>query len=494
MDATPVTVETHLPGGLPAFTLVGMPETAVREARDRVRSALTNCGFEFPAGRVVVNLAPADLTKEGARFDLAIAVSVLCATGQLPHSRLQDFEFLGELSLAGELRATRGSLCAALALVPGRRLVVPHASLNEARLAGSRVVACAHLEEVVRLLRGNEVPPAPTDAADVPVPHTGDLDQVVGQPAAKRALTVAAAGGHHLLMMGPPGSGKTLLSRGLRELLPPLNERQALAVAAVHSAAGEALPAWRQPPFRAPHHSASAAALVGGGGIPRPGEISLAHQGVLFLDELPHFKPSVLDHLREPLETGVIALARARARASFPAQFQLIAAMNPCPAGLNCDSPQGPLCRCTPQQAARYRARISGPLLDRIDLHVAVPAVAADALLRGCATDAGGESGALRDAVDRARQRQLRRQGRLNQQLSGAELHRHCRLEAAGEALLLRAAAGYGLSGRGVHRVLRVARTVADLEGLQRPDTTALKEALSYRSLLADEQQAAIAG
>ena len=484
MDAPPVIVETHLPGGLPGTTVVGLPATAVREARDRVKSALQNCGFDYPRGKVIVNLAPADLAKEGGRFDLAIAISILRATGQLePEAeRAFDYEFLGELSLTGELRYTRGCLCAALHLEGEDRLVVPWANLADARLATSRMLPMGHLRDVAAWLRSTESGSAPApEHRPPPKPAAGGVlaqDPIIGQTAAKRALAVAAAGGHHLLLVGPPGTGKSMLSRRLPLLLPALAERRAMEVAAVYSAAGLVREDAALPPMRDPHHSASVTAMVGGGANPRPGEISLAHHGVLFLDELPHFKPSVLDALREPLENRRISIARASGQVAFPASFQLIAAMNPCPAGMRCEQSS---CRCRPDQVQRYQSRISGPLLDRVDLHVTVPEVPPKLLLSEMPPPT--EEAQLPAAVARARHTQFERQHCLNAELGVRQLDNLAALDAESRRLLDRAMAHYRLSARGFHRVLRVARTIADLDAIESISTPQLAEALSYRAM-----------
>ena len=482
-----VIVETHLLGGLPGTTLVGMPAAAVREARDRVKSALTNCGYEYPDGRVVVNLAPVDLAKEGARFDLAIAVSILRATGQLREDagRDHEIELLGELSLAGELRGVRGSLCAALCLTGADRLIIPAENAADAALAGAGtpagglpVVALSHLKEVIRVLEGeppshfHRATPAPAESVTAEAPP-----QVVGQQTARRALTIAAAGGHHLLMVGPPGTGKSLLARLLPHLLPPMHAQEALEVAAVYSAAGMDAHSHRIRPVRAPHHSISATAMTGGGSHPRPGEISLAHNGVLFLDELPHYKPSVLDSLREPLETQEISISRTAGTARFPAGFQLLAAMNPCPAGIVCRDGS---CRCRPDQVRRYQSRISGPLLDRIDLHVPVAEVPGRLLLDGQPAE---DPGAVRSRVIAARALQMDRQGAINAKLPGSTLLRLCGLNDGARRLLEKAGERYRLSARGVHRVLRVARSIADLGGAEVVEETELMEALSFRAM-----------
>lgn len=485
IEAPPVTIEAHVTGGLPALAIVGLPETAVREARDRVRSALLNSGFEFPARRVTINLAPADLPKEGGRFDLGIALAILAASGQLPVECLDGYEFIGELGLGGELRAIRGVLPVALhSQRAGARLILPHANAAEAALApdlaayGAEhlLAVCGHLTGAAPLAAAPRVA-ASGAGADVP-----DLADVRGQPAARRALEIAAAGGHSLLMLGPPGAGKTMLATRLPGILPPLTEQEALETAAVQSigVSGFDVRDWGRRPVRAPHHTASAAALAGGGTTPRPGEISLAHNGVLFLDELPEFDRQVLEVLREPLESGHISIARAALKAEFPARFQLVAAMNPCPCGYLGD-PAG-RCRCTPEQVRRYRGRLSGPLLDRIDLHVELPPVAHALLLAPDAADAE-PSAAVRVRVQTAQQNQVARNGCLNARLDSAGLRRHAPLTAPQQEFLARAIGALGLSARATHRVLRIARTCADLAGSDALETPHLAEALQYRLL-----------
>ncbi|HHO68435.1 MAG TPA: ATP-dependent protease [Gammaproteobacteria bacterium] len=477
VEAPLVTVEVQLTGGLPALSIVGLPETAVRESKDRVRGALLHSGFEFPPRRITINLAPADLPKEGGRFDLPIALGILAATGQLAGACLDGFEFIGELALGGSLRRVTGTLPGALqAGRCGRTLICPAASAAEAALAGAgRVLAAAHLLEVCGHLAGEQTlaPPATPQPQAAAYP---DLRDVRGQTQARRALEIAAAGGHNLLFSGPPGTGKTLLASRLPGLLPPLDEAEALECAAVASVSRDGFDPrrWRQRPFRAPHHSASGVALVGGGPRAAPGEISLAHQGVLFLDELPEFSRSVLDLLREPLESGRIVISRAARRAEYPARFQLVAAMNPCPCGYLGDS--NGRCRCTAEQVQRYRARLSGPLLDRIDLHIEVPRLD----YRGLRDGEGEDSASVRRRVLAARQRQAAR-GALNARLEPRQLESLCPLDTAGDALLARAMQRFDLSLRAVHRIIKVARTIADLAGTERIGVAHLGEAIACR-------------
>ena len=479
MDAPEVVVEAHLANGLPAFTLVGLPETEVKEARDRVRAAIQNARFEFPARRITVNLAPADLPKESGRFDLPIALAILVASGQVPAKLLASAEFAGELALTGELRPVRGALAMALATrACNRTLVLPQHSAFEAALAtGIDVRAAGSLLEVCGWLAGQGELAAPASGQVPAAPDYADFAEVKGQHAAKRALEVAAAGGHSALLSGPPGTGKSMLAARFPGILPAMDETEALEAAAVASLnGGFRLDHWRRRPFRAPHHTASAVALVGGGGNPRPGEISLAHHGVLFLDELPEFSRQVLEVLREPLETGRITISRAARQADFPARFQLIAAMNPCPCGYLGHPTQA--CRDTPDQIARYRARISGPLLDRIDIQISVPALTQDELMTA---SAGESSAAIRARVEVARARQLARQGKPNAALGTQEIDRYCKLDTAGEALLKQAIARLNLSARAYHRVLKLARSAADLTGSDAITPAHLAEAIQYR-------------
>ena len=489
LDAPEVRVEVHLANGLPSFTLVGLADTEVKESRERVRAALAHAGLGFPHNkRITVNLAPADLPKESGRFDLPIALGILAAAGQLDAERLAAAEFAGELSLAGELRPVRGAVALALAhrrAGARRALVLPAASAAQAALVdGVDVRAAVHLLDVVRALQPGDaatpLPRAVAPACEAP-PAVPDLRDVRGQAAAKRALEIAAAGGHSLLMVGPPGSGKSMLAMRLPGLLPPMDDDDALASAALQGLGAEGFDArrWRQRPLRAPHHSASAVALVGGGSPPRPGEISLAHGGVLFLDELVEFGRASLEALREPLEAGRITVSRAARQASFPARFQLVAAMNPCPCGwLGALAAGARACRCTPEAVARYQGRLSGPLLDRIDLQVEVGAVAPAELL---ALPQGEPSAVVAARVASARERALARQGRINALLDAADLDLHCALDDAAQRFVQQAAQRLGWSGRSLHRVLKVARSIADLAGSDRLGVAHLGEAMQYR-------------